>query len=93
MKTVTVDWTKIRTIEDFYDTVFSQTGAPSWHGRNLNAIADSWIAGGICSEGPPFRIILRSSDSVSADLRPLSAAISKIAEESARENQGEVVYE
>jgi ribonuclease inhibitor len=55
MKTVLVDWSVIRNREDFYASVFAQTDLPCWHGRNLDAINDSWVTGGICPDGPPFK--------------------------------------
>ena len=32
------DWT---TKDDVYDAFFCAVGAPEWHGRNLDALADS----------------------------------------------------
>ena len=48
---------------DFYDALLPQIGAPDWHGRNLNAVDDSLVYGGINSKEPPFRFrIINASD-------------------------------
>ena len=47
-----------RTPADFYSALLPQLGAPSWHGRNLDALFDS-LSGGINRVEPPIRIELR----------------------------------
>ena len=44
MKQLILDGASWNTKDDVYDGFFKVVGAPSWHGRNLNALNDS-IAG------------------------------------------------
>lgn len=46
------------TIIDFYDDLLKEIGAPSWHGKNVNAIIDSMIWGDINCTEPPYKIML-----------------------------------
>jgi len=93
MKTILIDWSVIRNVEDFYAKVLPQTEAPSWHGHNLNAINDSWVTGDICPSGPPFNFVFRGFRDISLDMREVSKAVSKIAQHSVNEHGGEVSYE
>ena len=87
---VVVDWAKVRDLASLYDTLFEQTGAPSWHGRNLNAINDAWVTGSICNDGPPFNFVFLNEDQLSRELKDAAKAIRQIAEESVTENGGSV---
>lgn len=85
---IEVDWSKIGGINDFYDLVFSQCKSPEWHGRNLDAIANSWIAGGINKNGPPYVFIFSSLKRTAPDLLQFRGAVLGIAHESIDENGG-----
>lgn len=85
---IIVDWSKIMSEEDFYDTIFPQCGSPAWHGRNLDALADSWITGGIDKNGPPYAFGFYGIDSVPQTLIGFRDSVLKIAEESIDENGG-----
>lgn len=39
-----------------YSALFNAIGAPEWHGRNLNALYDSMIIGGINELEAPYRL-------------------------------------
>lgn len=45
-----------KTMDDFYDALLKAIGAPDWHGRNVNALADSMICGGINLLEAPYTI-------------------------------------
>jgi len=92
MNTVVIDWSAIPDIGSFYDSVLPQTGAPEWHGRNLNAIADAWVTGDICSLGPPFDFIVRDSPS-DPEVISFSEAVEKIIQESVSEHGGTLKHE
>jgi hypothetical protein len=47
-----------KTQDDFYDALFAVLGAPSWHGRNFNALCDSIGAGGINTVEPPYCFVI-----------------------------------
>lgn len=53
---ILVDWKKIEKEEDFYNMFLPQVKAPEWHGRNLDALADSVVTGDINSIEPPYTI-------------------------------------
>jgi hypothetical protein len=85
---IMVDWSKFVGTNDFYDLVFCQCESPEWHGRHLNAIADSWIAGGINAKGPPYVFIFSSLKRTAPDLLQFRDAVLGIAQESVDENGG-----
>jgi hypothetical protein len=64
--------------------------APDWHGRNLDALDDSWVAGGVCAAGPPFRFVIRSAAHPEPALASFTTAVLEIAQASVRENGGNV---
>ena len=72
---IVIDWAEVEDLDALYDSLFAQTGAPSWHGRNLNALNDSWVTGSICSEGPPFDFVLRNEDHAKPGLEEAAKAI------------------
>ncbi|MCX4030517.1 barstar family protein [Endozoicomonas sp. SM1973] len=53
---ITVDWKQIQSEGDFYDIFLPQIQAPEWHGRNLNALIDSLVAGDINLIEPHYTI-------------------------------------
>lgn len=87
---ILIDWSRIRCTDDFYDVVFKQCGSPEWHGRNLDAIADSWIAGGINETGPPYVFVFSSVNRTHPDLLQFRDAIIEIARESIDHNGGKL---
>lgn len=85
---VVVKWSTIQTEGDFFDSVLTQCGSPSWHGRNLNALADSWITGGIDQLGPPYAFRFLDGSQTNAGLVAFRDAVQKIGRESVAENGG-----
>ena len=63
------------------------------NGRNLDAINDSWVTGGICPDGPPFNFIFRGPKDIGPDFQQFVDTVSEIARESVMENGGEVTFE
>ena len=47
MRRIELDAKSWMKILDFYQDLLKALGAPEWHGRNLNALIDSMIWGGI----------------------------------------------
>jgi hypothetical protein len=47
VRTIDLDASNWKTIDDFYDALLPELGAPDWHGHNANALNDSVIWGGI----------------------------------------------
>ena len=56
MNLVQLDASHWKTGLDFHEALLAALGAPSWHGRNINALIDSMIYGGINTIGPPLTI-------------------------------------
>jgi RNAse (barnase) inhibitor barstar len=51
------DWA---TKDDVYDAFFHVVGAPEWHGRNLDALADSIAGGQINQVEVPYRLVIKN---------------------------------
>lgn len=87
---ISVDWSQIGDVNDFYDVVFRQCRSPVWHGRNLNALADAWIAGSINENGPPYVFRFASLNRTPQPLVKFRDAVLEIARESIDENGGQL---
>jgi RNAse (barnase) inhibitor barstar len=53
-KTIEIKWQEYQNIDQFYDDIAMQCELPIWFGRNLDALADVWVTGGIDKYGPPY---------------------------------------
>lgn len=49
------------TADDFYSGFFAAVGAPSWHGRDFDALIDSIQTGGINQIEVAYRIVIRNA--------------------------------
>jgi hypothetical protein len=58
MKTIKLDATSWKSVSDFYDALLPAIGAPDWHGRNINALIDSMVVGGINNLHPPYAVTI-----------------------------------
>jgi RNAse (barnase) inhibitor barstar len=59
MRDIELDATNWTTVQDFYNALLTKIGAPERHGRNINALVDSMIWGGVNSVDPPYRVRIR----------------------------------
>ncbi len=89
--TITVDWSLIKSKDDFYNTVLPQMQAPAWHGRNGDALRDSWVTGDISPVGPPFDFRFINFASIKSELKELAEMVFEIAGESVDKNGGAIV--
>lgn len=89
-RAVFVDWAKCRSLDEFYDMVLPQCGSPGWHGRNLDALSDSWVTGGIDDGGPPFAFWFLNGSQTPPDLLEFRKTVEDLAAESITENGGEI---
>jgi RNAse (barnase) inhibitor barstar len=71
MKNIVLDGTAWRTRDDFYDAFFKAVGAPSWHGRNFNALRDSIVTGHINQIELPYTIQISGTDNAPQEVRDL----------------------
>lgn len=73
-----------------WDEIVVKSGHPSWHVRNLNALNDGWVTGGLDEFGPPYEFISQNVDKIRTDFLDLANAVMRIACESIKENGGQV---
>lgn len=59
------NWTSVL---DFYESVLARLGAPSDHGRSINALVDSMVWGGINKIKPPYTIRILNTYQMSSEL-------------------------
>lgn len=72
MKELILDARRWRTADEFYDSFFAVVGAPSWHGRNFDALRDSISVGGINSVELPYRIVITGLAEASHESRTIT---------------------
>jgi len=60
VRELVLDASQWATQDNIYDSFFAAVGAPSWHGRNFNALSDSIVAGGINRIEVPYRILVQN---------------------------------
>ena len=87
---ILIDWTRISSSKQFFTSVLRQCNSPKWHGKNLNALRDSWVTGEINPTGPPYTFTFRDSQRMSPDMAEFRDAVLEIARESVRENGGRI---
>ena len=85
---ILVDWKKIEKEEDFYNMFLPQVKAPAWHGRNLDALADSVITGDINSIEPPYTIHSLNVNNVPEHMAEFQRKVLSIFSEGASEGRG-----
>lgn len=66
MKELVLEGAGWQSSDDVYDALFGVVGAPSWHGRNFNALRDSIARGRINEIEVPYRLIIRNYDAMGA---------------------------
>ena len=80
-----MDATGWRTVDDFYDSFFQAVGAPSWHGRNFDALCDSIGAGDINHIEVPYRIAIRGLGCASTKAQAIAIRFETLVKELAQE--------
>ena len=85
---IIVDWEKIKTVENFYDLFLPQVQAPEWHGRNLDALADSVVTGDINTIEPPYTIHNINTNRTSESILEFQLKVLSIFNEGVAENRG-----
>ena len=85
---ILIDWAKIESIAAFYDSFLRQVKAPTWHGRNLDALRDSLIGGDINEIEPPYAIISTNEASTEGELQAFQLRVKSILGEAAASKRG-----
>ena len=59
--------------DDVYDAFFNVVGAPSWHGRNFDALNDSIANGQINEVEVPYRLVIVNFDLIGAGAKKMAS--------------------
>ena len=76
------DWA---TKDDVYEAFFRVVGAPEWHRRNLDAIADSIRGGSINRVEVPYRLVIKSYGMIGPNAKPVADRFISLVHELAAE--------
>lgn len=90
MHRIELDWSTIADAVQMWEEIVTRSGHPAWHGRNLDALSDGWVTGGLDSYGPPYEFIFTNCRHVADDLRGIAIAVMGIAVESIVVNGGKM---
>jgi hypothetical protein len=83
-----IDWFSINTVEEFWDFICLEGKEPTWHGRNLAALNDSWVTGNINQTGPPYEFCFLNCASINESIQDFAKAVMEIARDLVHENGG-----
>jgi RNAse (barnase) inhibitor barstar len=72
VKELILDGATWKSPDDVYDSFFRAVGAPSWHGRNFNALIDSIATGSINEVEVPYRLVIRNYGAIGAGARKMA---------------------
>lgn len=72
MRELILDGRKWSSTDDVYDSLFEAVGAPTWHGRNFNALRDSIETGQINKIEVPYLIRIQNYNSIGPDARSMA---------------------
>lgn len=89
---IAIDWSKLSTEEEFFDAVLPQCASPSWHGRNLDALQDSWVTGGIDKNGPPYAFRFLAGNAGDPAMALFRSKVEETARRSVDENGGRLEF-
>ena len=90
MRKVEIDWAALESMDQMWDETVARSGHPDWHGRNLDALNDGWVAGGLDEHGPPYEFVSTNCEQISEALQEVAKVVMEIADDSVRENGGTV---
>ena len=72
MKELFLNGAEWKTSDDVYDAFFKAVGAPSWHGRNFNALNDSIAHGNINEVEVPYCVVIQNYELISAGAKRMA---------------------
>jgi RNAse (barnase) inhibitor barstar len=72
MKELFLNGAEWKTSDDVYDAFFKAVGAPSWHGRNFNALNDSIAQGNINEVEVPYCVVIQNYGLISAGAKKMA---------------------
>jgi RNAse (barnase) inhibitor barstar len=68
MRVIELNANNWRTWQDLYNALLAALGAPEGHGRNLNALIDSMVWGGMNAVEAPYTIRISGTEKLSKDM-------------------------
>ena len=72
MKELILDGAAWKCPDDVYDSFFRAVGAPSWHGRNFDALIDSIATGSINEVEVPYRLVIRNFGAIEVGAKKMA---------------------
>ena len=93
MHSIRIDWAKILSESEMWDAICREGQEPTWHGRNLDALNDSWVNGGVSESGPPYKFHFLNCNRVAETLTERAGLVMEIARLSVEQNGGTCVAE
>jgi RNAse (barnase) inhibitor barstar len=72
MKELLLNGAEWKTSDDVYDAFFRAVGAPSWHGKNFNALNDSIARGNINEVEVPYCVVIQNYSLISAGAKKIA---------------------
>src|SRR5215470_934530 len=72
MRELVLNGAEWATKDDVYNAFFRAVGAPEWHGRNLDALADSISGGSINQVEVPYRLVIKNYDRIGPEAKPMT---------------------
>jgi len=85
MRTRKLDAGSWSTASDFYDALLSAIGAPDWHGRNINAVVDSMVFGGINTLQPQYAVTVVNAAQLSEPIKTEVALLADAIQEARKD--------
>jgi RNAse (barnase) inhibitor barstar len=85
MRELTLNGADWATKADVYEAFFRVVGAPEWHGRNLDALADSIRGGSINQVEVPYRLVIKSYGMIGPKAKPMADQFISLVHELAAE--------
>ena len=92
MHRIVIDWSFIKNEKQMWEEIVIRSGLPDCHGKNLDALNESWVTG-IDENGPPYDPIFKNCRKVRNSFKELSLKVMKIAEDSIEVNGGLIAME
>lgn len=81
MKALVLNGADCATQDDVDSAFFITVGPPEWHGRNLDALADSISGGSINQVEVPYRSLIRNYDRIAPDAKAMADSLINLVRE------------
>jgi RNAse (barnase) inhibitor barstar len=82
---IDLDGSRWKNSADFYEALLTALGAPSWHGRNLDALSDTLRGDDINQVRLPFAIHIHGLSTMGPDARSIVTRFAELISDSKAE--------